>query len=140
MGIYTEMYGRTLLVLYDIVWWYYYISIFCKKLQVIEIVTKDSDQYKVQLKSSTSVISVSEFYEDKNVNLLLKFEIKSTALNQGSRLTYYRFTNSHLMSQEEKDAFQQRLRNVCELLTPPGGITIDNIGLMNARFEAVEKT
>ena len=43
-------------------------------------------------------------------------------------------------SQAEKDTFQLRLKNVCELLTPPGGITIANTNLMNAMFDAVEET
>ena len=41
---------------------------------------------------------------------------------------------------EEKEAFQHRLKNAHEILTPPGGITINNISLMNTMFDAIEET
>ena len=45
----------------------------------------------------------------------------------------------HFSNLEEKEAFQTRLKNARELLTPSGCLPIDNISLMNALLEAVEK-
>ena len=42
-------------------------------------------------------------------------------------------------TQEEKDAFMDRLRRVCQLLTPPQCPTVDNNHSFCAMFDAVER-
>ena len=44
----------------------------------------------------------------------------------------------HFLSSEEREAFQQRLKEVRQRLTPPGSSPIDNCSLMLALFDAVE--
>ena len=50
-----------------------------------------------------------------------------------------RFTfDMNFVSLEEKEAFQQRLKNVRQLLTPAGAPSLDNTSLFNALCDAVE--
>ncbi len=44
----------------------------------------------------------------------------------------------HFLDQMEKEAFQQRLKNIRELLTPAGRPPLDNLSLINTLFDSVE--
>ncbi len=44
----------------------------------------------------------------------------------------------HFLDQVEKEAFQQRLKNTRELLTPAGRPPLDNLSLINTLFDFVE--
>ena len=46
----------------------------------------------------------------------------------------------HFASQEEREIFQQRLRSVRQLLTPPGSPPLDNCSLFNVLCDIAEDT
>ena len=45
----------------------------------------------------------------------------------------------HFVNDEEKEAFKHRLKRIRQHLTPRGMADIDNLGLMSAMFEMVER-
>ena len=44
----------------------------------------------------------------------------------------------HFMSQEEREIFKQRLKNVRQLLTRPGSLPLDNCSLFNVLCDIAE--
>ena len=45
----------------------------------------------------------------------------------------------HFVNDKEKEVFKYRLKRICQHLMPQGRADIDNLGLISAMFEMVER-